>query len=142
MRPVEHLAVDADSASAGFRGKGRHHHLCFLDLLRAGREHLVDHRDLRRVNGQTPGEAVAPRFGGVAAQAFGVAEVDIDGLDRRKLCRRRAVEADVAGQAIGLGEQALFVAVGFGAEFGGQILRPPGHADQPLADVTIRAGGE
>jgi hypothetical protein len=69
-------------------------------------------------------------------------EIHIDRLDRRQLRRRRAIKADVAREAIGLGEQAVFVAIGFGAEFGRQILRSPGHADQAFAHVAVGASRE
>ena len=93
MRAVIHLAVDADRAGAGLRREGGDHRLGLGDLLGARREHLVDHRHLRRMNGEPPGEAVAAREFGVAAQAFGIAEIDMDGLDRRHLGRRRAEQA-------------------------------------------------
>ena len=51
-------------------------------------------------------------------------------------------QAKRACQLIGLGEPSVLVAVGLGAELGGQILRPPGHADQPRAGILERAGQE
>ena len=142
MRAVVHLAVDADRAGAGIGGEGRHHGLRLLDLLGGRREHRIDHRHLRRVNGEPSGEAVAARHFGVAAQALGIAEVDIDRLDRRQLGRRRAVQAHRARQPIGLGERAVGLAVGLGAELGRQVFRAPGHADQTRARIAVGAGRE
>ena len=61
MRTVIHLAVDADSAGAGLRGKRGDYRLGFFDLLGARRIDLVDHRHLRGMNGETPDEAIAAR---------------------------------------------------------------------------------
>ena len=112
--------------------------LAFSICSGARREHLVDHRHLRRMDGEPPGKAVAARDLGVAAQDLRVAEIHMDGLDRRHFGRRRAEQAHGARDAIGLGERAVGLAVGFGAELGRQVLRPPGHADQPRAAILDR----
>src|SRR5664279_743064 len=90
MRAVIHLAVDADCAGARLRRESGDHRLGLGDLLGAGREHLVDHRHLRRMNGEPPAEAVAAREFGVATQDLRIPEVDVDGFYRRYLGRRCA----------------------------------------------------
>ena len=94
------------------------------------------------MNGEPPGKAVAAGEFGVAAQRVGIAEIDMDGLDRRHFRRRRAEQAERAGDPIGFGERAVGFAVGFRAEFGRQVLGSPGHADEPRAAILVGAGGE
>ena len=92
----------------------------FASASAVGREHLVDDRDLRRMDREPSGEAVAARFLGVAPQPVEIAEVDIDRLDRRRLRGGGAEQAERAREPIGLGEPAIGVAVGLGAELGGR----------------------
>ena len=82
MRPVVHLAVDADDAGiAGVRE-------CLDDGLRARprprprRERGVDDRHLCRVDRQLGGEAVALGLQAFPPQPVGVAEIDEHGVDR------------------------------------------------------------
>ncbi len=63
------------------------------------------------MNGEATDEAVASRHLGIALERGQVAEVDIDGLDRRNAGRGRREQADGAGEPIGLGEQAVAVTV-------------------------------
>ena len=139
MRAVIHYPVDADRAGAGPGRERRDHGLRLGDFLGRRREHLVDDRHLRRMDREPRGETVAARRFGLGAQACEVAEVDIDGLDRRHRGGGRAEQTERAREPIGLGELSVRVPVGLGAELGGQILRSPGQADEPGARAAERA---
>ena len=62
-----------------------------------------------------------------AAKTVAVAEIDIDGVDRRHLRGRRAGEAERPRQPVGIEETALRIAVGLGAKLGGKVLGAPGR---------------
>ena len=87
-------------------------------------------------------EAVAARFACFRAQAIHVAEIRIDGVDRRNARRGRCGEREVARQPIGRGETARLIAVRLRAKLRGQILRAPGDAGEPRTCVAIRAAEE
>ena len=127
MRLIGHDAADTDGAGVRIGGKRIDDGLRLRDRFRRWREHLVDDRHLRRVNGHFCRKAVAARGLAFAAEAFAVAEVDIDGVDRRHVGGGRAGEAKRARQPVGIEETAVRIAVGLGAELGGKILGAPGQ---------------
>ena len=104
MGPVVHLAFNSDGAGAGLSGKGSDNGFRLFDFRRRGGEHLVDHGHLRGMNGKAPRKSIAARGLGITTQAFRIAEVDIHGLDRRKLCRGCGKKADRARKTIGFGQ--------------------------------------
>ena len=64
-------------------------------------------------------KAVAAGFLAFAAEAFAIAEIDIDGVDRRHRGGGGAGKAQHAGEPIGIEETTLRVAVGLRADVGG-----------------------
>ena len=58
MGPVVHLTVNSDSARAGVLGKSRDDGFGFFNFRRRGREYLVDHRHLGRMNGKAPNKSI------------------------------------------------------------------------------------
>ena len=64
------------------------------ERLRGRREHLVDDRHLRRMDRHLADKAVAAGFLAFAAKAVAVAEIDIDGVDRRHRGGRGAGKAE------------------------------------------------
>ena len=72
-------------------------------------------------------KAVAACRLAIAAETVVVAKVDIDGIDRRHPGGGRAGEAERARQPVGIEISAVGVAVGLGAELGGQIFGAPGQ---------------
>src|SRR5208282_41359 len=98
MRPVDHDAADADDAGIRVCGKRIDDRLRLGEGFRRRREQLVDDRYLRRVNGELPGKAVAARLFAFAAKTVVVAEVDINGVERRYLGGSRAGETERARQ--------------------------------------------
>ena len=85
-------------------------------------------------------ESIAPRFLAFAPQPGVVAEIDIDGVDRRDERRGGAREAENAGEPVGIEKAPLRVAVGFRTKLGGQIFGPPGQPAQPCARGPVGAG--
>lgn len=70
MGSIIHLAVDANRAGARLRGEGRDNRFRLLNLSGRRCEHVIDDRYLGRMNGQTPGKAVAAGGFGIAAQTL------------------------------------------------------------------------
>src|SRR5215813_2852984 len=92
VRAVIHLAINADGTRAGLCRECRHHRFRLFDLRGGWRKHLVDHWNLRRMNGKPSREAITACGFGIAAQAIRIAEIDVDCLDGRHFRRRRSVK--------------------------------------------------
>src|SRR5271163_3142987 len=111
MRPIEHGPLMADRARARIGGKESDDLLRPRELFRAGCEGLVDHIDLRRVDGQHAAESGPPHFCRALAQARLVAKVAMDRLNGRYAGRRRADEAKAARQLISKPIAAILVTI-------------------------------
>ena len=72
VRPVVHDPVNADDTGAWIGREGLDNRPRPLERSGAGRERLVDDRDLRRVNGELAGKAVA--FGVLAFAVFAASD--------------------------------------------------------------------
>ena len=72
------------------------------------------------------------RAGGISGEAAILPIGGIDRLDRRHPGRRRAEQAERAGELVGRGEAAVLLALGRGADRRRQILGAPGEAGEPL----------
>ena len=140
MRLVGHDTRDRQRAGSRIGGKRVDDDLGLRDRFRRGREHLVDDRDLRRVDRQPGGEAVAACRLAIAAESGVVAKVDIDRVDRRNPGGRGAGDAERARQPVWIEVAAVGIAIGFGAELGGKILGAPGQCGKPRARTRIGAG--
>src|SRR5215469_5806525 len=81
MRDVEHLAVETHRARTRGSLECRDYAACMLDLVLRGHIALVDRRNLRRMNGDAPGEAFRARGTRGGAQSRLVAVVDVQRID-------------------------------------------------------------
>src|SRR6202044_2783749 len=111
MRPVIHHTADADDTGAWVLRKRIDDGLRLRERLRARREHLVDDRHLRRMDGHLADKAVAAGFLAFAAKTFAVAKIDIDGVERRHIGGGGTGETQYPRQPIGIEKAALRVAV-------------------------------
>jgi len=75
-------------------------------------------------------------------EAVGVAEVDIDGVDRRDLSGSGAGEAQNAREAIGIEPSSACIAVAWRAKLGGEVFGAPGQRHQSRAGARESAGEE
>jgi hypothetical protein len=65
------------------------------------REDLIDDAHLRRVCREFGAKAIAPGRHRLGAEAFDVADIGENGVDRRDARRRRGQERQVAGETAG-----------------------------------------
>ena len=93
--------------------------------------------DLPGVDRDLAQKSVAARFHGLALEAGVVAVVDIDGIERRHLRGSGGGKANGAREQERFGEAAVCVAIGLGADLGGEILRAPGQRGEPRARTGI-----
>ena len=81
MRPVVHDAPDADHPCTFGGGKRVNDGLGVRDRVGRWREHLIDDRHLRRVDGELADKPVTARILAFAPKAVAVAEIDVDCVD-------------------------------------------------------------
>ena len=93
--------------------------------------------DLRRVDRELAGEALAACGLGFGAQALVVLEVGEDAVDRLDARGDRAGEAQRARELVGEAELAVCVIFGRGAERRRQILGTPAHRRQRRRGIAI-----
>src|SRR3546814_1939676 len=127
MGNIVHLAVDAERVGVGAGSKGIDDFLGFGDLLIGGAEAAVDDRGLVRMDRDAAGEAVAAGPASIGLQTFGVAEIGIKRVARRNSRQRGGVEAERAGEPIGVGPVPGLILVAGRAYRGGGAGRRPGR---------------
>ena len=85
------------------------------------------------MDGHLADKTVAAGFFAFAPKTFAVAEIDIDGVERRHIGGGGAGQTQRPRQPIGIEKAALRVAVCLRAELGGKVLGAPGQAAEPRA---------
>ena len=142
MRPVVHLAVDADGAGAGLGGEGGDDGLGLFDLAGAGVNTAL-------ITGTCAGW-MASRPAKPSRRASSVSLRRASRLRKstwmvsigRHFRRGGAEQADRAREPIGLGQHAVGIAVGYRADFGGRSSGPQVMPISRALDIAISAGGE
>src|SRR3546814_20896880 len=86
------------------------------------------------------GEAVAAGPAAIGLQTFGVAEIGIKRVDRRNARRRGGVEAERAGEPIGIGQVPVLILVAGRAYRGGGNLGVPRAGTQPRRRRGVEPG--
>ncbi len=142
MRPVKHLAVDADDAGGRVGGEGGDHLARPRDGGLVGREGAVDDGDLGGMDRHLAGEAAALGGACVSLEPGPVAEVGENGVDRGDASRGGSEEAERARQAERFEIGAVGPAILGRADIGGEILAAPGDAGEPRARPGIAGEGE
>ena len=142
MRTIEHLAIEPDDACAGILGERVHDAPRPRQRLGGGREGLVDHRDLGRVDGHLGGEAVAagacafarrPSWSRKFVNTVSMASTSAAAAANSIRCARAGSGSVIA---------ALGVPVRLGPEIGRKILRAPGEAGEAMARARVGAERE
>src|SRR3546814_11160019 len=119
------------------RGWGGEGSKCRCDFLGFGDLHIVgvgaacEERYLVRMERGAAGEGVAAGPAAIGLQTFGVAEIGIKRVDRRNARRRGGVEAERAGEPIGIGPVPVLILVAGRADRGGEILGAPSEGNEP-----------
>ena len=140
MRNVDHLAVNTERSGSRIGLERRDDPSCQVDLGVRRRIAAIDRGDLVRMNGHPAGKAVTSRTPAVPLETLAVAKIDEHCVDSRDLRGRSREQALSAGNLVGKGPVAGFVAVGGGAERRRQILPAPGQRSK--TGMCGRVGAE
>ena len=137
VRPVDHLAVEADDAGLRRCGKRIDDPPRMRDRFGAGREDAVDDLDLVGMDRGFGREADPRAVDAFALEAGAVAEIGIDRVDRRHARRGRGEQAHRPRQRERRFVRRVGAPVGECADVGGKVLRTPHQAGQALARPAI-----
>ena len=125
MRTVDQPTVQAESADTRVSRECGADLLGLRDFGRRGCERGVERCDLRRMDRELADETGAARGACAALHRLDIADLGVDGVDRRHAACRGGIERERTRQGIGHFVLARCIAVTECTEFGGEIFRTP-----------------